>query len=169
MGEAREITDRIMDAYLAGDRDALVRLYAPDAVAEAPDAPRVEGGTAIADHLMSIKRAVPDLHRESTTRYESADTAIDEDFFIGTHTEALITDEGLEVPPTGRRVRLRECNIVTVRDGRAVSHRQYFDQLDLMSQLGLMESGVDTGAPGGVSSTGTSRRQPTDPGWVQHS
>src|SRR5687768_9700266 len=36
MGVAREITDRLMDAYIAGDRDALVRLYATDAVAETP-------------------------------------------------------------------------------------------------------------------------------------
>ena len=50
MGEAREITDRLLDAYIAGDRDALVRLYATDAVAETPDAPRIEGGTAIVDY-----------------------------------------------------------------------------------------------------------------------
>ena len=157
MGEAREITDRLLDAYIAGDRDALVRLYATDAVAETPDAPRIEGGTAIADYLMSIRRALPDARRESTTRYESGDTAIDEGFFVGTHTEALIADEGLKVPPTGRSVRLRECNIVTVRNGMAVSHRQYFDQLDLMSQLGLMESGGDTGSSRDVPSTDTSR------------
>jgi ketosteroid isomerase-like protein len=146
MGEAREITDRIMDAYIAGDGDALVRLYATDAVAETPDAPCIEGGTAIVNYLLSIKRALPDLRRESPAGYESGDTAIDEGFFVGTHTEALITDEGLEVPPTGRSVRLRECNIVTVKDGMAVSHRQYFDQLDLMSQLGLMEWGGETGS-----------------------
>jgi ketosteroid isomerase-like protein len=155
MGEAREITDRIMDAYIAGDPDALVRLYAADAVAETPDAPRIEGGTAIADYFIAIKRAVPDASWESTTKYESGDTAIDEGFFVGTHTEALITDEGLEVPPTNRRLRLRECNIVTVKDGTAVSHRQYLDQLDLMSQLGLMESG------GGADSSRTV--PPTDP------
>jgi ketosteroid isomerase-like protein len=157
MGEAREITDRLLDAYIAGDRDALVRLYATDAVAETPDAPRIEGGTAIADYLMAIRRAFPDAGRESTTRHESGDTAIDEGFFIGTHTEALITGEGLEVPPTGRSVRLRECNIVTVRDGMAVSHRQYFDQLDLMSQLGLVEPGGDTGSSRDAPSTDTSR------------
>ena len=146
MGEAREITDRIMDAYMAGDRDALGRLYATDAVAESPDAPRIEGGAAIADYLMSIKRAFPDASWESTTRYESGDTAIDEGFFVGTHTEALITAEGLEVPPTGRSLRLRECDIVTVKAGMAVSHRFYLDQLDLMSQLGLMEPGTSAGA-----------------------
>jgi ketosteroid isomerase-like protein len=157
MGEAREITDRLLDAYIAGDRDALVRLYATDAVAETPDAPRIEGGTAIADYFMAIRRAFPDASRESTTRHESGDTAIDEGFFVGTHTEALIADEGLRVPPTGRSVRLRECNIVTVKNGMAVSHRQYFDQLDLMSQLGLMESGGDTDSSRDVPSTDTSR------------
>ena len=156
MGEAREITDRLLDAYIAGDRDALVRLYATDAVAETPDAPRIEGGTAIADYFMAIRRAFPDASRESTIRHESGDTAIDEGFFVGTHTEALIADEGLRVTPKGRSLSLRECNIVTVKNGMAVSHRQYFDQLDLMSQLGLMESGGGTDSSRDVPSTDTS-------------
>jgi hypothetical protein len=73
------------------------------------------------------------------------DTAIDEGFFVGTRTGALITEEGLDVPPTGRSLRPRGCDIVTVEDGVAVSHRHEPDQPDLMSQLGLMESREDTG------------------------
>ncbi len=59
MGKARDIMDRITDAVMAGDRDALGRLYAPDAVAETPDAGRLEDRGAIVDYLMPSSRRSP--------------------------------------------------------------------------------------------------------------
>ena len=143
MGQAREIMDRITDAVMSGDGDALGQLYAADAIAEAPDAPQIQGGPAVAEYLLSFKRAFPDASFESVTKYESGDTAIDEGYFKGTHTGVLSTPEG-DVAPTGRSLRLRECDIVTVANGVAVAHRFYYDQLDFLSQLGL--TGSETGA-----------------------
>ena len=145
MGQARETMDRVTAAVMSGDRDALGQLYAADAVAETPEGPRLQGGTAIADYLLTFKRAFPDASFESAVQHEAGDTAIDEGYFVGTHTGVLSTPEG-EVPPTGRKLRLRECDILTVRDGVAVAHRFYYDQLDFMSQLGLMATESGTGA-----------------------
>jgi ketosteroid isomerase-like protein len=139
MGQAREVMDRITAAVMSGERDALEQLYAADAVAETPDAGRLEGSAAIADYLMSFKAAFPDASWESGSKYESGDTAIDEGYLVGTHTEVLSTPDG-EVAPTGRSVRLRECDMVTVANGVGVSHRFYYDQIDFMSQLGLTAS-----------------------------
>lgn len=143
MGQAREVMDRLTDAVMSGQRDALEQLYAADAVAETPDAGRLEGSAAIADYLMAFTSAFPDASWELGAQYESGDTAIDEGYLVGTHTGVLSTPDG-EVAPTGRKVRLRECDIVTVADGVGVSHRFYYDQVDFMSQLGLTVS--DTGA-----------------------
>lgn len=145
MGQAREIMDRITDAVMAGDRDALGRLYAADAVAETPDAPQIQGGPAIAEYLLSFKRAFPDASFESVKKHDAVDTAIDEGYFKGTHTGVLSTPEG-DVAPTGRSLRLRECDILTVANGVAVAHRFYYDQLDFMAQLGLTESEAGAGA-----------------------
>jgi ketosteroid isomerase-like protein len=139
MGQARETMDRVTAAVMAGDREALGRLYAADAIAETPDAGRLRGGAAIADYLLTLKHAFPDASFESSNTYETGDTAIDEGYFVGTHTGALSTPEG-EVPPTGRRLRLRECDLLEVADGVAVAHRFYYDQSDFMSQLGLTEA-----------------------------
>ena len=147
MGQAREVMDRITTAVMAGDREALRQLYAADAVAETPDAGRVEGGEAVAEYLMSFSRAFPDASWEPRSTTESGDTAIDEGYFLGTHTGVLGTPDG-EIGPTGRHVRLRECDLLTVRDGVAVSHRFYFDRLDFMVQLGLVEAGQ---LPGGAA------------------
>lgn len=145
MGQAREIMDRITDAAMSGDRDALGRLYAADAVADTPDGPRLQGRAAIIDYLSAFKAAFPDVSWESAAKYESGDTAIDEGYVVGTHTGVLSTPDG-DVPPTGRSLRLRECDLITVADGVAVSHRFYYDQLEFASQLGLVGSDAGAGA-----------------------
>jgi ketosteroid isomerase-like protein len=145
MGQARDTMDRVTAAVMSGDRDALGRLYSADAVAETPDAPRIEGGAAIVDHLLAFKRAFPDASFESSAAHEAGDTAIDEGWFVGTHTGVLTTPEG-DVEPTGRSLRLRQCDVLTVADGMAVAHRFYYDQLDFLSQLGLPASDTAAGA-----------------------
>jgi ketosteroid isomerase-like protein len=138
VGQARETMDRITSAVVTGDREALGRLYATDAFAETPDAGRLQGVEAIAEYLMTFKRAFPDASWEGASTLESGDTAVDEGYFTGTHTGVLHTPGG-DVQPTGRSCRVRECDLITVRDGVAVSHRFYFDQMEFMSQLGLMD------------------------------
>ena len=145
MGQARETMDRVTAAVMSGDRDVLGQLYAADAVAETPEGPRLQGGAAIADYLLTFKRAFPDASFESARKYEAGDTAIDEGYFVGTHTGVLTSPAG-DVPPTGRRLRLRDCDMITVKDGVAVSHRFYYDQLDFMGQLGLTETGAAAGS-----------------------
>jgi ketosteroid isomerase-like protein len=54
------------------------------------------------------------------------------------------TPEGT-IPATGKRVTLRGCDVLTVRDGLIVSHRAYYDQLAFMAQLGLVPEGAAAG------------------------
>jgi hypothetical protein len=102
--------------------------------------PGVEEGTHSRSPALHVGEAV-----FGVLQSDDHDTAIDEGFVVGTRTGAVITDEGLDVPPAGRSRRPREGDIVTVEDGMAVSRRHDLDQLDLVSQLGLMESRGDTG------------------------
>jgi ketosteroid isomerase-like protein len=64
--------------------------------------------------------------------------AIDEGFVVGTNTGPLALPTGRTLPPTGRQVRVRSCDVATVEDGLITSHRAYFDQLELLGQLGLL-------------------------------
>jgi ketosteroid isomerase-like protein len=137
--------DRLTAAVMSGDREFLSQLYAADAIAETPDGPRLQGAAAITDYLLTFTRAFPDASFESARKHEAGDTAIDEGYFVGTHTGVLSTPEG-DVPPTGRHVRLRECDVLEVANGVAVSHRFYYDQLDFVSQLGLVAAQAGPGA-----------------------
>jgi ketosteroid isomerase-like protein len=137
MGQAREAMDRVTAAMTSHDLEALETLYAPDAVAETPDQGTLSGRDAIVEYLAGLATAFPDGSFEPLHHHETADTAIDEGWFVGTNAGELKAPDGARIPATGRRVRLRDCDAVTVKDGLITSHRFYFDMLGFLEQLGL--------------------------------
>jgi ketosteroid isomerase-like protein len=137
MGEAREIMDRLTEALFNKDLEAAKELYAQDAVAETPDAGTIRGRDNIVAYMGGFMAAFPDSSYESVRKHESGDSAVDEGYFVGTHTGPLATPTGDTIPATGNRVRVRACDILSVKDGKGTSHRFYFDQMEFMEQLGL--------------------------------
>jgi predicted ester cyclase len=57
--------------------------------------------------------------------------------FIGTHTGVMRTPAG-DVAATGRQVDLRWMSAYQVRRDELASEHLYFDQAELLGQLGLM-------------------------------
>jgi steroid delta-isomerase-like uncharacterized protein len=137
MGEAREVLDRITDAVMRGDQEALKALYAPDAVVETPDRGTIRGRDEIAAYLAGFGAAFPDATYEPLHKNEADGTAIDEGYFIGTNTGPMTGPNGETIPATRKRVRARECDVATVENGVVTSHRSYFDMMDWLEQLGL--------------------------------
>ncbi len=87
--------------------------------------------------MAAFQGAFPDASWEPVAKHEAGDTAIDEGYSFGTNTGPLQMPSGDTLPPTGKRVRLRGCDVATVKDGRIVSHRFYYDQTEFAEQLGL--------------------------------
>jgi ketosteroid isomerase-like protein len=139
VGEARTVLDRMTEAMSGHDPDALGALYAPDAVALTPDEGEVKGREAIVRYLKQFIDAFPDFRYEPLHGHESGNTAIDEGYVVGTNTGPLVSPTGESMPATGNSVRLRACDVATVEGGVITRHNFYFDQMDFMDQLGLME------------------------------
>jgi ketosteroid isomerase-like protein len=137
MGEARDVMNRLTEAAFNKDTDALKAVYAPDAVAETPDQGTINGPDAIAAYLGEFLTAFPDASYEARHEHEAGNTAIDEGYFVGTHTGPLSGPDGEEIPATGKSVRFRACDIATVEGGVVTSHRFFFDNMELLEQLGL--------------------------------
>ncbi len=140
MAEAREISDRYTDAINAHDAAAIGALYADDAVFSEP-AGAFRGREAIVQYWERFFAAFPDLNGRDEFKAESGDTAINEWWFSGTNSGPLETPEGT-MPATGKQVKLGGCDALTVHEGRIRSHRAYYDQLGLMTQLGLVPEGA---------------------------
>jgi ketosteroid isomerase-like protein len=60
-----------------------------------------------------------------------------EGVYSGTHTGVLATPQG-DLLPTGRKLELRFRDVFQVKAGKAVAHRLYFDNVEFLTQLGLM-------------------------------
>ncbi|HEV3401925.1 MAG TPA: nuclear transport factor 2 family protein [Acidimicrobiales bacterium] len=137
MGQARELMDRMTDCMRKHDFEGLASLYASDAVITTPDEGQIKGREGILGYLRRLSVALPDFEWEELASHESGDTAVDEGWVVGTNTGPIETPTET-VPATGRRVRVRGCDVATVRDGQISSHNFYFDQLELFGQLGLL-------------------------------
>jgi ketosteroid isomerase-like protein len=138
VGEARQVMDAVTEAVLRKDLEAAANLYAPDAVMVTPDQGEVRGREQIKVYLKELIDAFPDNSYELTYAHESGDTAIDEGYFVGTHTAPLPLPSGESIPPTGKQVRVRTCDVATVQNGVITSHRFYLDQMEFLGQLGLV-------------------------------
>jgi predicted ester cyclase len=69
--------------------------------------------------------------------FEKGDTVVYTWTGVGTHDGPLATPAG-QVPPTGRRGRIEGVLISTVKNGKIVREETYWNQIDLLAQLGLM-------------------------------
>jgi ketosteroid isomerase-like protein len=138
VGEARQVMDAITDAMFKHDLDALASLYAPDGVAVTPDQGELQGRDQIIRHLSQFMEAFPDAKYEQLHAHESGNTAIDEGYFVGTHSAPLPMPSGESIAATGKQVRMRACDVATVENGVVTSHRFYFDQMEFLGQLGLL-------------------------------
>ncbi|MDX2827024.1 nuclear transport factor 2 family protein [Streptomyces ipomoeae] len=139
MGEARELMDRLTDAVTTHpDLKALTALYAEDAVAVTPDGGEIHGRDDIVEYWRQMTQAIPQGTFESLHAYEAGDTAMDEGFFSGKNTGPVQLPSGETLPATGMDVRIRGADFATVKDGRIVEYRLYFDEMEFLDQLGLL-------------------------------
>ncbi|MGV9502087.1 ester cyclase [Streptomyces sp. NPDC003642] len=139
MGEAREVMDRLTDAVTTHpDLKVVADLYAEDAVAFTPDEGELRGREAIVAYWRTMTEAVPGATFRPLHSYEAGDTAIDEGIYSGRNTGPLELPNGETLPPTQKEVRIRGVDIATVKDGRIVDYRLYFDEMDFLGQLGLL-------------------------------
>ena len=138
MGEARQTIDQMTKCMENRDMEGLAALYAEDAVATTPDAGELKGREAIVAYLTTIVVALPDFRWESLAEHESGNTSADEGWVCGTNTGPIELPDGSVIPPTGRSVRVRGVDLATVENGQIVRHNFYFDQVEFLTQLGLM-------------------------------
>jgi ketosteroid isomerase-like protein len=139
MGQAREVMDRLTDAVTGHpDMNVVGELYAEDAVALTPDEGELRGRDKIVDYWRGMTEALPEATFETVHAYEVGDTAIDEGYFSGRNTGPLQLPTGETIAATQKEIRIRGVDIATVKDGRIVDYRLYFDEMEFLGQLGLL-------------------------------
>ena len=141
MQTGRELLDRYVELYNAGDLDACMQLYADDAVQLMHDG-LFEGVDAIRERLARDLTAFPDAKYVVESFVEGGDSFADEWTFTGTNDGPFRLPDGAEVPATGRPVQIRGMELVEVRDGKIVVDNLYYDFMAAVAQLGLVPEGA---------------------------
>jgi predicted ester cyclase len=147
--EARAVVERGMKAFNAHDLEAMSRDAAPDIEATAPGDVKLKGPQALKEYNQNFITAFPDARVEAKNIFTQGNAVIVEGIFTGTHDGTLKTPMG-DVPATGRKVRGEFVQIVEVDRGLVKRNSLLYDQVQLMTQLGM--------APAASSQTARSAR-----------
>lgn len=134
-----ELVTPYAEWYAAADDHDTVRLaeiVTPDCELVAPGA-NLRGPEQIARWVQVFFDAFPDLNHPISTAVLSGDTLAVELRLKGTHTGPLLSPQGT-VPPTKQAIDLREANVLTCSGERIASVHMYFDQVEFLTQVGLM-------------------------------
>lgn len=140
----REVAGRWRDAFNAHDEQTMRALTAPDATLTAPPQITVEGAEAVTAYAMAWANAFPDAKIDVHHETVEGDTVVQEFTFNGTHLATLSGPSG-DVPATNKQLAGRGTQAIVVRDGVVQEFRLYFDQVDVMTQLGLMPTPTAAG------------------------
>jgi steroid delta-isomerase-like uncharacterized protein len=137
MADARTAGERFINAFNAHDEQRIRELNGENALFEAPGDVRVEGREAATEYAMAWVRAFPDARITVHNELVDGDWVVQEFTFTGTHGGTLMSPAG-EIPATQKTLNGRGVQIFRTEGETIAETRLYFDQVQVMTQLGLM-------------------------------
>jgi predicted ester cyclase len=137
MADTREIASQFVDAFNAHDEERIRALNAENGVIEAPGDVRLEGRDAVTAYAMAWLNAFSDSRIVVHSDIAEGDWIAQRFTFEGTHDGVLASPVG-EIPPTQRRLAGRGVQVLRIEGDAVVETQLYFDQVQVMTQLGLM-------------------------------
>ncbi|HSI98013.1 MAG TPA: ester cyclase [Gaiellaceae bacterium] len=124
-------------AFNAHDEERIRELIDERAALTAPGDVALEGRDAIVEYTMRWLNAFPDATIRVERQIVSGDWVVQQYAFEGTHSDTLTGPAG-DIPATGRRLTGPVADVTRIENGVMVETHLYFDQVNLLTQLGLM-------------------------------
>jgi steroid delta-isomerase-like uncharacterized protein len=137
MASSQEIGAKFVEAFNAHDEARIRELNAENTKFEAPGDVKIEGGEAATQYAMAWIRGFPDARITVHNELSSGDWVAQEITFEGTHEDTL-SGPGGDIPATHKRLIGRAVQIFNVEGDAITDTRLYYDQVQVMTQLGLM-------------------------------
>ena len=129
----KALVHRFFEAFNAGDLDAAVAVFAPNAVVHnsgAPDPLNLEGFGQLAGVFLA---AFPGGQHSIDDIVVEGDKVVTRITYRGAHTGDL-----MGMPPTGKHVAVSAMTIDKIANGKIVETWRLFDQMSMMQQLGVI-------------------------------
>src|SRR5437016_5682027 len=132
--ERREaIVREHMESENRHDFDATIDTFAHPRYEIIPTGDVYDGEDAVRRYYEETRAAFPDQRNEQIALHHADDVVIVEFYLLGTHLGPL-----RGVPPTGKDFRTRMTALFLFEGERITCERVYFDQLSIVTQLGLV-------------------------------
>jgi steroid delta-isomerase-like uncharacterized protein len=139
MSEAKRILEDAIELWNVGDREAWATLYTEDVEYEGPGGTRISGLADLKEkYFDALLTAAPDRLSEDVVLIAEGDHVVELARYTGTHTDTWRSPDGLAIPATGRELDFPFVGVFGVTDGKINSIRIYYDQIEVLTQLGLM-------------------------------
>lgn len=136
MADTKRVALEALEAFNAHDEARIRATYAKGVTFEAPGDVHLEGADAVTAYAMGWLNAFPDA------KMTVHDTVVGDDWiaqrftFKGTHGDTLRGPNG-DIPATHRRLEGRGVQLFRISGGKIAEEHLYFDQMQVMTQLGL--------------------------------
>jgi predicted ester cyclase len=137
MSDLERFADEWEASFNAHDADRVGAQWAENGVFEAPGELHIEGREGVVAYAQTWLDAFPDARITTRQRIIQDPWLVNLFTLEGTHKGSLQGPAG-EIAATGRRVAGRGTEALRVENGLAVEGHLYFDQVQVMTQLGLM-------------------------------
>jgi steroid delta-isomerase-like uncharacterized protein len=137
VGDTNTTAAEFVEAFNAHDESRIRELNAENTVFEAPGDIRLDGREPATQYAMAWLNAFPDARITVNNQLVAGDWAVQEITFEGSH-EGTLSGPGGDIPATHRHLTGRAVQIFQVADGAITDTRLYYDQVQVMTQLGLM-------------------------------
>jgi len=140
-GDTRSLIERDIELWNARDREGwLAGLDLHRLNIQAPGGFRLTGREAAETMWNMYHDAFPDNRLQITAIHADDRGGVHEGRATGTHTGTLRGPAG-EIAPSGRRAEINFSGVYEFEEGKITSFHLYFDQAEMLSQLGITAGG----------------------------
>jgi heme-degrading monooxygenase HmoA/predicted ester cyclase len=136
-GDTRSLIEREVELWNTRDREGwMASMDLHRLTTQAPGGMQRTGREAAEIMWNTWQQAFPDNRIETIAIHADDRGGVHEFHATGTHSGPLRAPSG-EIPATGRTVRMDMCGVYEFEEGKTTSFHLYFDQAELLGQLGL--------------------------------
>ncbi len=137
MADLKDLEQRYYAAFNARDFESYDRFFTEDCEVTAPGPMTMRGIEAMKAFDRAWTSAFPDAVITLEQQVLDGSTLISRNRFTGRQTGVFQTPGG-DIPPTGRRLEGEYTAWMEMENGRCKAVRFYYDQMEILAQLGLM-------------------------------
>ena len=133
--DSKQVVREFVDRFVHKDVDGSAAFLSSDVVVYASGVPQPMNFDAYKQFGRMYLAAFPDLVGTIEEQIAEGDKVVTCITWRGTHQGAL-----LGIPPTGRRVEVRDVLVDHFRDGKIIERYEMTDNVAMLQQLGAMQA-----------------------------